>query len=167
VERVATSLDDLAAGRAESHTLTAHEVLNARFQATKFRDGYDQDQVDDFLDAAILALKAGHGAVEATSVPPLDAAGVASQAGAGATRVRAARAELVPVRRAAGYAVAEVDAVLEQLARELDRRARGEVPRTAAHDVRTTRLRATWWRPGYPQPAVDELLEQVATALGG
>ena len=29
--------------------ITAADVLNAKFQSTKFRDGYDQDQVDDLL----------------------------------------------------------------------------------------------------------------------
>ena len=30
--------------------LTAADVLNHKFSATKFREGYDQDEVDDFLD---------------------------------------------------------------------------------------------------------------------
>ena len=30
--------------------LSADDVLNSKFAATKFRDGYDQDEVDDFLD---------------------------------------------------------------------------------------------------------------------
>jgi DivIVA domain-containing protein len=124
LERVAASLDDLTAGRVLPQTRTAHEVLNARFQATKFRDGYDQDQVDDFLDDAIRSLKAGHAAVEAASRPPLDPAAVAAAARDGAARLRAARAELAPAPRAPGYSVAEVDELLDELARELDRRAR-------------------------------------------
>lgn len=36
--------------------LTADDVLNARFQATKFREGYDQDEVDAFLDRVVEAL---------------------------------------------------------------------------------------------------------------
>ena len=31
--------------------LKSSEMPNVRFQPTKFRTGYDQDQVDDFLDA--------------------------------------------------------------------------------------------------------------------
>ena len=38
--------------------LTADEVLNKKFQATKFREGYDQDEVDDFLDCVIWSLRA-------------------------------------------------------------------------------------------------------------
>lgn len=30
--------------------LTPEDVVNKRFQSTKFREGYDQDEVDDFLD---------------------------------------------------------------------------------------------------------------------
>ena len=34
--------------------LTPEEILSKRFQTTKFRDGYDQDEVDDFLDEVVL-----------------------------------------------------------------------------------------------------------------
>ena len=37
--------------------LTAEEVLNKKFQATKFREGYDQDEVDDFLDEVVNTLR--------------------------------------------------------------------------------------------------------------
>ena len=33
--------------------LTADDVLNKKFQPTKFREGYDQDEVDDFLDEVV------------------------------------------------------------------------------------------------------------------
>jgi DivIVA domain-containing protein len=33
--------------------LTPEEVVNKRFQPTKFREGYDQDEVDDFLDEVV------------------------------------------------------------------------------------------------------------------
>jgi DivIVA domain-containing protein len=33
--------------------LTPNDVLNKQFETTKFRDGYDQDQVDDFLDEVL------------------------------------------------------------------------------------------------------------------
>ncbi len=37
--------------------LTADEVLNKKFQSTKFREGYDQDEVDDFLDEVVGTLR--------------------------------------------------------------------------------------------------------------
>lgn len=37
--------------------LTADDVLNKRFQATKFREGYEQDEVDEFLDEVVEAMR--------------------------------------------------------------------------------------------------------------
>lgn len=37
--------------------LTPEEVVNKRFQPTKFREGYDQDEVDDFLDEVVVELR--------------------------------------------------------------------------------------------------------------
>ena len=37
--------------------LTPEEVVNKRFQQTKFREGYDQDEVDDFLDEVVVELR--------------------------------------------------------------------------------------------------------------
>ena len=37
--------------------LTADDVLNKKFQATKFREGYDVDEVDDFLDEVSATLR--------------------------------------------------------------------------------------------------------------
>ena len=34
--------------------LTPEDVVNKRFQHVKFRDGYDQDEVDDFLDEVVV-----------------------------------------------------------------------------------------------------------------
>lgn len=37
--------------------LTPEDVVNKRFQYTKFREGYDQDEVDDFLDEVVIELR--------------------------------------------------------------------------------------------------------------
>lgn len=37
--------------------LTPEDVVNKRFTITKFRDGYDLDQVDDFLDEVVAEFK--------------------------------------------------------------------------------------------------------------
>ncbi|WP_194949101.1 DivIVA domain-containing protein [Actinomyces trachealis] len=37
--------------------LTADDVLNKKFQATKFREGYEQDEVDEFLDDVVDAMR--------------------------------------------------------------------------------------------------------------
>lgn len=38
-------------------SLTPDDVLNQKFTITKFRDGYDLDQVDDFLDSIVEELR--------------------------------------------------------------------------------------------------------------
>jgi DivIVA domain-containing protein len=37
--------------------LTPEDVVNKRFQPTKFREGYDQDEVDDFLDEIVAEMR--------------------------------------------------------------------------------------------------------------
>jgi len=37
--------------------LTPEDVVNKRFQTTKFKEGYDQDDVDDFLDEVVVELR--------------------------------------------------------------------------------------------------------------
>ena len=37
--------------------LTPEDVVNKRFQPTKFREGYDQDEVDGFLDEVVVELR--------------------------------------------------------------------------------------------------------------
>lgn len=37
--------------------MTPEDVINKRFQPTKFREGYDQDEVDDFLDEIVVELR--------------------------------------------------------------------------------------------------------------
>jgi DivIVA domain-containing protein len=38
--------------------LTAEDILNKKFSATKFREGYDVEEVDDFLDEVVRTLNA-------------------------------------------------------------------------------------------------------------
>ena len=46
--------------------LTSVDVLNQKFAATKFREGYDQDEVDDFLDRVTATLKEREGGGQAS-----------------------------------------------------------------------------------------------------
>ena len=52
-----------AGGTAE---LNASQVVNVRFQPTKFRTGYGQDEVDAFLDQVVATLRAYEGSGEPT-----------------------------------------------------------------------------------------------------
>jgi DivIVA domain-containing protein len=38
--------------------LTAEDILNKKFTATKFKEGYDQDEVDDYLDEIVRTISA-------------------------------------------------------------------------------------------------------------
>ncbi|WP_370646398.1 DivIVA domain-containing protein [Arthrobacter sp. zg-Y238] len=40
--------------------LSPEEVINQRFQPTKFREGYAQNEVDDFLDRIATGLREWH-----------------------------------------------------------------------------------------------------------
>ncbi|MEL0261559.1 MAG: DivIVA domain-containing protein, partial [Aquiluna sp.] len=37
--------------------LSPEDILAKRFQVTKFREGYDQDEVDDYLDEIVVELR--------------------------------------------------------------------------------------------------------------
>ena len=169
LERAAAALDARGGGIAAAGALTADDVTGARFGATKFSPGYDQDQVDDFLDQVASALRVERsGAPAPVSLLAADAAERAARAvrldGPG-LRVRAAA--LVRHRLRAGYAVTEVDAFVEEVAGELDRRARSQGPRLTADDVLLKRFTATAWRTGYRQDGVDDLLDDVVGTLRG
>ncbi|QTE30491.1 DivIVA domain-containing protein [Pengzhenrongella sicca] len=56
LERAGIAVD--AHRRAAPSSLTADDVRAVRFRATKFREGYDQDMVDDLLDQVAASLRA-------------------------------------------------------------------------------------------------------------
>ena len=66
--------------------LTPEDVVNKRFQSTKFREGYDQDEVDDFLDEVVVELRRLtkeneelRGQVGGDAVPVVESAPVAAK----------------------------------------------------------------------------------------
>lgn len=52
-----TVMSRLRENRGDPMALTPEDVVNKRFQSTKFREGYDQDEVDDFLDEIVIELR--------------------------------------------------------------------------------------------------------------
>ena len=56
LERVHATLAAYEGGTT-SGVLSTADVVAARFQPTKFREGYDQDEVDDFLDEVVAELR--------------------------------------------------------------------------------------------------------------
>jgi DivIVA domain-containing protein len=83
---------------------TADEVLSVKFQSTKFTEGYDQDEVDDFLDRVVATLRAREGGAPAdrpVTVADLDERSFTT------TKFRE------------GYAQGDVDDLLDRLRTEL------------------------------------------------
>ncbi|GAB4067075.1 hypothetical protein GCM10028777_22000 [Angustibacter speluncae] len=133
-------------------------IASTTFQATRLQPGYDQDEVDDYLD---VLLEAARAAVSQAKSSPLTMREARRQARALAGPGRApagSRFERAD-RRESGYAVREVDAFAERLAREL----MALVPSTAADDVRGTRFGRE--RAGYRLEEVDAWLADVASHL--
>ena len=67
--------------------LTAEDVLNQQFQIVKLREGYDQDEVDDFLDRIGETLAERVGGVPPPAVGPGSATAPAPPASTGPVRV--------------------------------------------------------------------------------
>ena len=119
--------------------LTPEDVVNKRFQATKFREGYDQDEVDDFLDEVVVELRrltqendelrqrvatAEARASEAASAPVAAAAAVPAPTPAAVYSEPASPPPTVAVPTQAGQSQSELDEQtsttnLLQLARRL------------------------------------------------
>ncbi|MDJ0318160.1 MULTISPECIES: DivIVA domain-containing protein [Arthrobacter] len=110
--------------------LTPEDVVNKRFQPTKFREGYDQDEVDDFLDEIVVELRRLHqenedlrkqlaqsssdtGAVPAQAAPLLAKEEVVTEAPAKAEPevIEPVKAEPEPVVEEAPVVVAPAPAV--------------------------------------------------------
>lgn len=84
--------------------LSADDVLSTRFTATKFSEGYDQGDVDDFLDRVTRTLRAAQSGERApAAVTPQDVRNVRFQA----TKFRE------------GYAQDEVDDFLDRVVETL------------------------------------------------
>ena len=83
---------------------TADEVLNVKFQSTKFTEGYDQDEVDDFLDRVVATLRAREGGAPAER--PVTAADLDERS-------------FTTTKFREGYAQGDVDGLLDRLRGEL------------------------------------------------
>jgi DivIVA domain-containing protein len=116
--------------------LTPEDVVNKRFAQTKFREGYDQDEVDDFLDEVVVELRrltqeneelraqlSGGSAPSAAADAPVVAEPVVDELVADEVVPEPVAAAPVPVSAVPAPAAADDDAVsttnLLQLARRL------------------------------------------------
>lgn len=106
--------------------LTPEDVLNTSFTQTQFREGYEEREVDEFLDDVVASLR------------HLDGAG--GSGGDAPRRLLTADAvgavRFTPTRYRRGYDMAEVDALLERVVAELATREGGGHPSPAPVDGR-------------------------------
>jgi len=95
--------------------LTPEDVEAVRFKATKFRDGYDQDEVDDFLDRVVAGLRARQTG-EPGALTPADLDG----------------ARFTATKFREGYDMADVDEFLDRVRAEVGG---SPAPRTTADEA--------------------------------
>ncbi len=150
-------VDDRRRARASAGTIgdviTADEVLEVRFRATKFDYGYDQDDVDDFLDRVVATLRS------LDSGEPTDHA-------VGADDVRDVTFQ--PTRFREGYDLQQVDEVLDRVQQTL--RARGasaSTRRTPPAPPAPADARRTSVAPTSTPPAVVEHRSWWSRLFGG
>lgn len=122
-----------------SSGLTPEEVVNKRFGATKFRGGYDQDEVDDFLDEIVVELRRlqqeEHDLRLARSQGILPA-----EAASSLTPEYVVNKRFGPTKFREGYDQTEVDDFLDEIVVELKRRteANAETRSTVARWIEET-----------------------------
>ena len=143
-------------GAAEpSPVVDSAEVAAVKFQATKFREGYVQDEVDAFLDRVVMALDEHHRGAPLS----LTADDVLNR-------------KFQRTKFTEGYDQDEVDDFLDRVVSGL----RAESSATGAGDakpipvldsaqVRAVTFKTTRFREGYARDVVDDLLERAAVAL--
>lgn len=140
-------------GRPEGAAVTAVDLGIMVFHEDRGAEAYSQDEVDEWLQVVRPSVKAAE-TVEREVAPSPDRPGSAKDIAAPphfADRFpRVSRAVL-------GYAVDEVDSVLETLRAQLT----GSRPPTA-EDIRWIKFSER--QGGYRQPAVDQALELIALA---
>ncbi|TDW31499.1 DivIVA domain-containing protein [Cryobacterium psychrophilum] len=88
--------------------LTPEDVVNKRFQSTKFREGYDQDEVDDFLDEVVVELRRLTQENEDLKARITADGGVIAETVSAPAAVAAPEAVVEPVKRAEAAPVAAV-----------------------------------------------------------
>lgn len=114
--------------------LRSEDVVGATFTQTQFREGYDEQEVDDLLDEAAAALRHHEGGHVAGSAPLTS------------RRVAEARFTATTLRR--GYDQGEVDAFLDDLRHTLrHHESGGGVPTPSTQPAPATPTRST---PGVP-----------------
>ena len=174
--------------------LTSRDVTSKKFVSTRFREGYEQGQVDAFMQKVAETLRAwetgtvvGAPQPDDDGAPGHDARPAGTPAGA-LTSEDVLNKKLQVTRFREGYEQGQVDAFMQKVAETLrawetgtvvgapqpdDDGAPGHDARPAgtpagaltSEDVLNKKLQVTRFREGYEQDEVDELLDAIMRVL--
>ena len=109
-------------GARPAGALTSEDVLNKKLQVTRFREGYEQDEVDELLDDVVQTLRAWETGAEAAAPQPDDdggAPGHGAQPAGALTSEDVLNKKLQVTRFREGYEQDEVDELLDAIMRVL------------------------------------------------
>ena len=158
-------------GTAPDYVLHSGDVTGAAFPTipAAHDEGYEEERVDDLLDAAVSTLV--H--YEAGAAAAAGGSGTGADAGAGAalTADGAARRTFRVVKLRGGYDRQAVDAFMTRIVATLRAHEAGTWRRggpdglLTSADVLNIKFQATAFRSGYEQDEIDEFLDDVAQAL--
>ena len=144
--------------------LTSQEVMNAKFSATRFSEGYEQGAVDAFLDRVITTLQAW----ETDSVPS------ASDPQTALTSQDVLNKKFSATRFSEGYEQDEIDEFLDEITETLrawEKRTAADPSQPAAPgmltsgDVLNKKFSVGKFFEGYEQSEVDAFLDEIMRAL--
>lgn len=106
-------------GRKSSTPLTTMDVINKRFAPTKFREGYSQYEVDNFLDNVVLELKRLQGENKELKRRRANTDTVIGPIPTAIITVEEVGQQKFSATRGSGYDTYEVDEFLDEIAFEL------------------------------------------------
>lgn len=127
----------------------ADRIRAASFAPTRFQAGYNQDDVDEYLETLIAQVSAEH--PEPSRTRP----------GTGPSRLE--RPAFRATNWAEGYSIVDVDAFLTEVESRL---AQGRTE-GLADVIRSATFEASRFQPGYNQDDVDDYLDVLVTKLRG
>ena len=171
--------------------LTSRDVTSKKFVSTRFREGYEQGQVDAFMQKVAETLRAWETGAAAGAPQPDDdggAPGHDAQSAGALTSEDVLNKKLQVTRFREGYEQDEVDELLDEVVQTLRAWETGAAPQPdddggapghdarpagapagvlTSEDVLNKKLQVTRFREGYEQDEVDELLDAIMRVLRG
>lgn len=134
-------------------SLRSDDIVVRQFGYTRFGAGYDPDEVDEYLDEIVKAMRVHEGAAPAAA-PPLPA-----------VAAHGVRSKTFATRGMGAVDREAVDAYLARCADALDAAEHGRTPELTPQDVLAARFPRAVVRLGYDSDEVDAFLGDVAASL--